>query len=168
MLVAWSGVVVCTGFVLVGILLLMSGIREWYIGSASVKWPITQGEITRVQIVKGFTGSRQSGIALAVNEREISVRYTVNGAEYASDFKIPADSPQMPPAIHPSAGFSSKTNLERITLYYDPENPREAVLHPGDQGTAVYGIAFGGMATFIGSMFIFALASWLYKPAAKR
>jgi hypothetical protein len=100
-------------------------------------------------------------------EREISVPYSVKGAEYTTDFKIPADAPNKPLADHAYVGFSSKTNIERITIYYDPENPREAVLHPGDQGTAMYGIAFGGLASVIGSMLIFALASWLYKPAAQ-
>ena len=62
--------------------------------------------------------------------------------------------------------FSSATSTERITLYYDPDNPRVAVLHPGDETAAVYGMTFGGMLAAIFSMLIFMLAPKLFKPLA--
>ncbi len=52
--VAWAGVVACSGFLVTGILLLVGGIREWQIESASVNWPTTQAEITRSEVVKAF------------------------------------------------------------------------------------------------------------------
>lgn len=165
--IAWAGVVVCCGFVVVGILLLVGGIREWQIQSASVNWPALQAEIIQSEVVKRFYSPPRREITSTRFEREISVRYSVNGAEYSTDFKIPVDTPNAPPANHPYVGFSSKTNIERVTLYYDPKNPREAVLHPGDQGTAVYGIASGGTFAVLFSMAIFVIASALSNPAAR-
>ncbi len=161
---AWTGVVLCSGFLVVGILLFIGGIREWQIGSASINWPATQAEITHTQMVKGFLAPRRGGITFAENEREISVRYTANGADYTTDFRLPSDASNSSIPNPPHRGFSTANNIEQMTLYYNPENPREVVIHPGDQTTAVYGIAFGGTATVVCSMFIFALASWLSKP----
>jgi hypothetical protein len=52
-------------------------------------------------------------------------------------------------------------------VYYNPENPREVVLHPGDQAAAVYGVMLGGTLTVLFSMAFFVLASWLSKPSVK-
>jgi hypothetical protein len=162
--VAWAGVVACTGFLATGILLLVGGIREWRIESASVSWPTTQAEITHSEVIKAFPVPRRGAIALAEYRREISVRYAVNGTEYTTDFKLPSGASNTP---NPSQrGFSRATNTEYITLYYNPENPREVVLHPGDQAAAVYGMTLGGTLTVLFSMFVFALGSWLSKPRA--
>jgi len=75
---------------------------------------------------------RRSGFGFAEDVREVSVRYTVNDTEYNTDFKLPAIAKTVPTPNPRSGLFSTRTNAEHITLYYDPENPREVVLHPGD------------------------------------
>ena len=124
---------------------------------------MTQGEVTRAQMVKGFSAPKRSGISFAVYEREISVRYTVNGAEYTSEFRLPADASKAITPNLPHRGFSPAVSTERVTVYYDPKNPREAILHPGDRANAIYGMVFGGTFTLVFSMFIFVLASRLSK-----
>jgi len=147
-------------------LVFIWGIREWQVESASVNWPTTQAEVTRSQVVKRFLAATRNEIAFAVYDREISLRYTVKGVEYITDFKLPGDASNAP-TPNSSYGVSSPaSNIEHMALYYDPENPREAVLHPGDKTTAVRGMAVGGMGTVILSMFIFVLASSLFKPGA--
>ena len=127
---------------------------------------MTQAEITHAQMVSGFLAPRRIGNTLAVYEREISVRYTVNGTEYTTDFKLPAEGSNKLPEKLSRGVMASAPDSEHIIPYYNPENPREVVLHPGNQATAVFGMAFGGTATVVYSMFIFALASWLSKPSA--
>jgi hypothetical protein len=129
------------------------------------KLPALRAEITHSVVVKSLYQLPRREITFAGFEREISVRYTVNGAEYAADFRLPVDGSNTSPGSDPHVGFSSKT--ERITLYYDPENPREAVVYQGDHTAAVYGIGFGSVMTAISSLFILALALWLYRPGAK-
>lgn len=159
--VAWAGVVACTGFLITGILLLFGGIREWRIESASVNWPTTQAEITRSEMVKAFPVPRRSAIALVEYHCEISVRYSVNGTEYTTDFRLPSGASNTP--IPSQRGFSRATNTEYITLYYNPENLREGGLHPGDQAAAVYCMTLGGTLTALFSVAIFTLALWLSK-----
>ena len=122
---------------------------------------MTQGEITGTEMGKKFGWPRRSGMAFAQNGREISVRYTVNGTEYNTEFKLPADAAAMP-TPHPRSGlFSTGTKAECVTFYYDPENPHVVVLHPGDRTVAVFSIGTGSVMTVICSMFIFVLQSGL-------
>jgi hypothetical protein len=150
----------------VGILLLLGGFRQWQIGSASVTWPTAQAEITRAKLVKRFFAPTLDEIAFAVYDREISVRYTVEGVEYTSDFRLPANESNTP-AKNPSRSVTaSARDIEHITLYYDPENPHEVVLHPGDQTAAVRGVVCGAITTAVCSLFVFLLGSWLSRHGA--
>ena len=148
------------------ILVFVWGIREWQIESASVNWPAMQAKVTHSQVVRRFLAATRDEIAFAVYDREISLRYTVNGAEYITDFKLPSNASKTPTPNSSYGVPSSAPNTEHITLYYDPENPREAVLHPGDMAAAVRSMAVGGMGIVILSTFILMLASSLSKPGA--
>jgi hypothetical protein len=158
--------VVCSVFVVVGVLLFMGGIREWRIESASVDWPMLQADITRSEIVKAFPVLRRSSIEFAQDVRKVSIRYVVNGRDYNNDFELPAKATNMS-ARNPGLGLSSSAkNTEHISIYYDPGDPREVVLHPGDKSAAVSGISVGGMLTIIFSMTIFMLVLKLFRPHA--
>jgi hypothetical protein len=164
---AWAGVVVCAAFLVGGILLLLGGIREWQIESASVNWPMTQATITHAQTVKGSTGPRRGGYALAIYRRELSVRYTVESIEYTYDFILPAEGSSTL-AVDPSRGAMAPTaDRDHVTLYYNPENPHEVVLHPGDMYAGLNGMILGGTLTVFFSIFTFVVASRLPKPRAK-
>ena len=128
---------------------------------------MVQGEITRSEVVKAFPVPRRSAIALAEYQREVSVRYSINGAEYTTDLKLPGGASNAPTPNPAHRGFSPATKIESITLYYNAQNPREVVLHPGDQAAAVFGMALGGMLTVLSSMSILVMASKLPRPGAK-
>src|SRR5208283_393507 len=112
--VAWAGVIACTGLLVTGILLLVGGIREWHIESASVNWPMTQAEITRSEEVRAFPVPRRRAIAFARYEREVSVRYSLNGVEYTANFKLPDGALKIPTPNPPQSGFSHAANIEYI------------------------------------------------------
>src|ERR1035438_3489108 len=152
--VTWAGVIICAGFVAVGALLFIGGIREWQIESASVNWPVAAPEITRAVIAKDFSLPPRSGTAYAESVRQVSVRYAANSNEYSAEFKLPASITSVPAPTLRHGFFSNATSTERITVYYNPDNPREVVLHPGDETAAIYGITFGGMLAAIFSMLI--------------
>jgi hypothetical protein len=126
---------------------------------------MAQAEITRSEVVKAFPFPRRSAIALAEYQREVSARYSINDAEYTTDFKLPIGASNTPNPSH--RGFSPARNIESITLYDNPENPREVVLHPGDQAAAVYGMTLGGTLTVPFSMLVFVMAFKLPRPGGK-
>jgi hypothetical protein len=157
---------VCAWFVIIGVLLLVGGIREWQIESASVNWPSTQAEITHSEVARDIAPPTRFGIGFALNMRQISVSYQVNGARYTADFKISADTVSTSPRNPAHDMFSSPAKVEHLTVYYDPENPRMVVLYPGDQSIALRGVIGGSMAIIIPSMFILLLGSLLSKSVA--
>jgi hypothetical protein len=152
--------------VAIGVLLFIGGIREWKIESASANWPVAEAGITRSEIVRDFSLPPRSGTAFAESVRQVSVRYAANSKEYFAEFKLPASVTSAPTPAPRHGFFSIPTSTERVTVYYNPDNPREVVLHPGDETAAIYGITFGGILAAIFSMLIFVLAPKLFKPHA--
>ncbi len=160
--VAWAGVVACFGFLVISILIFIGGIQEWRISSASVNWPTVQAEITRIVQAKTFPQPRRE-ITSAAYERETSVKYTVNGTQYTTDFRLPVGSSNE--AADPrDSEMGSEGHIDRLTVYYNPGNPREVVLYPGNYAVAVRGVAVGGMGTLICSMLVLLLVSKLSTP----
>ncbi len=165
--VAWAGVVVCGALLATAILMLIEGVREWRIGSESMGWPATEGVITQDKLLKTYRREGQWGIWFAVYERDVSVRYTINRINYISNFRLPNETSSAIPS-HPSpAVIASAPNSEHISLFYNPANPSEATIHRGVQLPAIYGVAFGGTASLVLSLFLLVLASWLSRPGVK-
>jgi Protein of unknown function (DUF3592) len=158
--------IACGGFAAVGVLLFIGGIREWQIESASVNWPAAEAEITRAEMVKNFSLPPRSGTAFAESVRQVSVRYAANSKEYTTEFKLPASVISVPTPSPRQGFFSNKTSTERVVVYYNPDNPREVILNPGHETTAIYGMTFGSILAAIFSMLIFVLAPKLFKPLA--
>ena len=137
----------CGAMLAAAILILIGGVREWRIGSASSGWPETEGVITHEKLVKTFRWEGSWRIWSAVYEREVSVRYFVNGTHYSSDFRLPNDSSDAP-VLRSSSGdvIASASNSKCITLFYNPRNPSEVTLHRDVHLPAAYDVVFGGTA----------------------
>ncbi len=105
--------------------------------------------------------------AALVYEREVSVRYAVDGTYYSSDFRLPVDKTAALGGNSPHSSMASVPSSEHLTLFYNPENPGESTIYQGVPQTAVYSVVFGGVATLVLTMFVFVLASWLSKAGVK-
>jgi hypothetical protein len=173
--VAWAGVVACSGFLLTSIVLLADGIREWQVSSASANWPTAQATVERDVPVKQFPPPR-FGIVSVGYEHEISVRYVVSGAEYTTNLRLHRDTAIEQPKDSRRDAMERTMPVEHVVVYYNPQNPREVVLHPGDFLVAGRAIEVGGMTTLLCASVVLLIASrllntqptdWL-TPSAKR
>jgi hypothetical protein len=95
------------------------------------------------------------------------VQYTVNGRDYASDFRLPPEESSASTVNHRHGLKADLLDSRHITLYYNPENPQETTLQPGNQGTGIYVTCFAGTFTAVCSLLVLVLASWLSKDGLK-
>jgi hypothetical protein len=137
---------ILTGAVLV---ILGIGFSIWGHGvmmttMASLKWPITQGNITFSEIKA--TSKIGPGYYYSPDVR---YRYTVNGKDYNGNKVIAADysSSSASRAGKITRQFKKGSN---VNVYYNPENTSEAVLMPGGTLLTYVPFCFGIIATASG------------------
>ena len=121
----------------VGGLITRSALRDARLARGSVNWKTTQGTVLRV---RGHAGSTHRGDEFASPEYE----YTVDGVTHRSrvyDYAgrntvtIAGRRPQLP------------RSGERVTVYYDPDDPKRAVLSTG-------GSSFNALAILLGILLL--------------
>jgi len=146
-------------FALAGIYLVYLGIKNMRKAQASQSWPSVAGQVTGVDV--GESQSTDSD-----GDRHTSyypiVRYTyvVNGQSFAGD-KL---------AFGPRTGSGRYAKAQAmanryaagapVTVYYNPENPEDAVLEKraaGTMTTLIIGIAFLAVTVCLGLPIAFSL-----------
>jgi len=145
----WIGLLV-----LAGLFFLQKAGKDWGRARRSLRWPHVEGvvEETWVRIERDATrdpGDPQQAFYYPC----VRYRYQVNGQTYTGE------------RIHAGAteGWPTRGAAEEVLqpypqgttvrVYYDPRNPAEALLEPGNAGSVWVLLVFGFGA--------FALAAWL-------
>ncbi len=137
-----------------GLLLWRQAWQSWRQAHASRTWPSTQGIIEEAWItISRSSRGPESPFEDKFFYPHLRYRYQVGGQTYQGE-RIAAGSP---------TGLSSRAEAEavlapypvgrRVTVYYNPRNPAEAVLEPGRAESL-------GMLLLGGLLFL-ALAAWL-------
>ena len=149
-----------------GILLVISGLRDWRRSSASADWPSIEAEITSSKLVKRFipSGTASSGGVRYV--REISFRYSVGGREYTSDSTLPV---KAAPPVNADPSWEPNSSMDsgqRLTVRYDPLDPRSVVVYPEQAPAAPVAILAGAVLAILCSLFVLVLRPWLGKAGS--
>ncbi len=137
-------------FVAVGVVMLVIGVTGLRRAMASTEWPTTQGEVLTSEVERVRHRHHDRGPSTTFHAR-ISYGYSVGGEPYTGDRVGIGD-------------YGSNTNHHarsvvrrypvgsHVTVYYDPDRPRIALLEPGVRASAfaVPGIGaafvlFGGL-----------------------
>jgi hypothetical protein len=127
---------------LAGVGICLFGAYRWQQFNAMAAWPSTQGKVLRSQL------RASDGLKSA----DVEYEYRVIGTRYVS--------------THRSAGISdSDTNAddivtvypvgESVTVFYNPENPQEAMLERGNNVLALALIGAGAVDIMMGIGFFF-------------
>ncbi len=118
------------------------GIYNIYKGYESQNWPTTQGKI----IFSSLTGAKQ----IMGRRAFIRFEYSVAGRRYVG---------RQISYTHIRGNYSSAVEILRrypidktVTIYYDPDNPRDAVLETEISGRIAWLFILSGLAVILGLM----------------
>jgi hypothetical protein len=104
--------------------------------NASINWPSTEGKITKAYLKeiqhtndrddKGWIGRS----TYTDYEVRINYEYEVDGRFYNGD-RIEVTNPSYSTESKAMQALAEYKEGKKVTVYYNPKNPRHSVLHPG-------------------------------------
>jgi len=112
-----------------GVVIFRGGLRILHRAQASVNWPTVQGEIIRSEV----RGDRRNDDSLPW--ADIQFRYVVHGQSYQSNQERFKEGTNM--NIQTVRALVNRHPVgQPATVYYNPDNPQEALLDPGVRGSS--------------------------------
>ncbi len=138
--------VVFLPFILVGLWAIVGAMREAWRGFRSGWWPRTTGTIIRSQIKKEGTGEYEK------ISPDIEFQYSLHGSTFQSTV-IRKGLPN-PLGQDFAEYFTSRYAVgQQVTIAYNPNDPKTAVLEPGLYKHAFGQAARGLLCTNLGALF---------------
>lgn len=130
--------------ILVGLYILGRAFVHLRSGSQRKAWPHTNGEIvtSEVQISRGADGD-------LTYFPVVFYRYKVNLVEYKSNIITASAPPSVGMQGYAEALVKKYQVNNKVDVYYDPDNPQEAVLETGISIAGILLIAIGGIIVFL-------------------
>ncbi|RME88469.1 MAG: DUF3592 domain-containing protein [Anaerolineae bacterium] len=127
----WFGL----GMMLIGIVTLCAGLFTMTKDAGSAEWPATEGTViyaTVEETTRTYYGGKGRRTTRTVYTPRIEYRYTVDGQTYTNT-TIGAETSDIRSGIYAGEYAPGKP----ITVYYNPENPSDAVLVTGVAGSSL-------------------------------
>ncbi|GLQ48449.1 hypothetical protein GCM10007862_35000 [Dyella lipolytica] len=138
-------------FVFIGVAILGYARKMDSKAKESLAWPSTDGEISHSAVLYQTNTSTDSA---QTYKADIAYRYKVNGKSYSSSRISLLDLS--------SSTRSAQNTVDRypdnssVQVYYNPANPAEAVLKPGESSGLTFLYLFGGLFAVAGLLFLIA------------
>lgn len=133
-------------FVIVGAILVFFGARQLLRADASQSWPSVTGVVTISELGKHLGNDRDDSTTYSA---DISYDYIVNDRDYVNGTVAFGSVQTSDPSL-------ARLVLKRypvgqpVTVYYNPANPRDAVLEPGLHGATWFLPIFGALFLVVG------------------
>lgn len=131
-------------FAAIGLFALIRGIVHYRTGKASATWPSVEGQVT-VATVEMHVSTDSDGDTSRYYTPRVVYEYSVSGQQYGSDQVTIGSTWNYPSEARAAAKLKYQTG-QRVIVYYNPENPSQAVLESGSTrgawGTLLIGIVF--------------------------
>lgn len=140
-------------FVLIGVAILSYARKLDAKAKESLSWPSTDGEISHSAVLYQTDTNPSTGNS-PTYKADVAYRYKVNGRDYSSSRISLADLA--------STTRSAQNTVDRypdnssVQVYYNPANPAEAVLEPGETSGLTFLYAVGGLFAVAGVLFLIA------------
>ena len=151
---------------LIGLASLYKGFTTLTRGAGSSDWPTTQGVIVSSEI-QSISRTREStrrqrkkfGVRrvkrYTVYRPLVTYRYTVNGQTYTQRNLDVNGSSEYRKQSSAEAILEKYPVGQEVTVYYDPDNPRDALLEPGeDRGSVLLFFVVGMFMLGVAGMII--------------
>ena len=143
------GIVCGLIFGVAGLFLLILGFRQFRTSKASVDWPSVEGQVS-IATVEMKVESGDNGTSRKYSPRVV-YNYSVAGQQYTSDQVVIGARAWYPSQIKAETKLMYQSG-QQVTVYYDPENPDQAVLEAGATRGAWGTLAIGIVFTILGTV----------------
>ncbi|HKS94730.1 MAG TPA: DUF3592 domain-containing protein, partial [Terriglobia bacterium] len=159
-----GGIVLCALVFVAGIVLVVTGFRDWKRVKASVNWPTTKAEVIDSRLARSISSPTRFSAVWQHYTLELELHYTVNGADYTSETELPVVAPS-PAEADPTRGLMAFVAPgKQFTIHYDPANPTTIIVVRGGARRAWLAMGTGVLLAFIFLFSIWVLRSKLVKP----
>jgi hypothetical protein len=147
-------------FLALGLYWLFPAFKLVQTALSSIRWPSVEGHVVSTAIhTEHYTDTEFSSDTRKNHGRRLDydyyrpiIRYTyqVGGAHYTSSQRAPGD-PQQYPEIKQARDILKKFRADQpIKVYYDPKDPKDAVLEPGSLGPSMRKLGTSFVMLFLG------------------
>lgn len=149
--------------IVVGIAAFLQFFMQRAQANASLRWPSTTGKITLADVVMDqrrdddHDGNRDRTVT--VYRPDVRYAYTVGGREFdgsAWKWGWIAFYPDEPSAWKAIAKYATGA---RVSVFYDPAAPENAILEPGDRSGSWGSVVFGAMFVIGGGLMFWVFAT---------
>ena len=139
-----SSIILTIAMIAGGIFLIVWGSNELKDAYKSRSWPSTQGKITSSYIKKQVNKKSSPNRTTTSFSAKVRFRYTVGGTTYSGDRICFGGTYSGGKRSLAKKVADSYLKGKKVTVYYDPENPKEAVLKTGFRWTT-FMVFIGGL-----------------------
>ncbi len=136
--------------VLAGLGMVLYGIRGRQKAQAAMQWLTTEGKGLSVKIARRVSRSKYSSSVYYVPQLEYE--YAVRGQHYSSH-RITFGTPSFKSESDCKSYLENHFEGKPLTVHYDPKQPKNAVLLPGEAPNTM-GFIIGGAMIFLFSLVV--------------
>lgn len=137
-------------FVAVGVVMLVIGVTGLRRAVASTEWPTTQGEILSSEVERVRRDDHDRGPSTTFHAR-IRYGYSVGGEPYTGD-RVGIGDYGTNTNHHARSVVRRYPVGSHVTVYYDPDRPRIALLEPGVRASAFIVPGIGAAFVLFGGL----------------
>jgi hypothetical protein len=144
------GIILGAVFLVVGVLMIARGLGGWYLSLASSAWPSTSGTVivSDVQANSAAKGGEFYRV-------RVEYRYEVGGNEFVGNCLFFGDWVEVPMSFMARRYTDRYRQGSKITVFYDPRKPWNAVVEPGVHGLILYGCLGGFVFALFGFLVVY-------------
>ena len=153
-------------FVGVGLILLAVGGYQMYRGRQSTQWPTVTGVITVSELGKHVDRDTDTGSSSTTYSADISYDYVVDDVAYVNG-NVYFGSMQSSDPSTARMVLNRYPVEKRVTVYYNPARPQQAVLEPGIALVAWILPALGLIFATVGGGFTWVVLRMLKNPDSR-
>jgi Protein of unknown function (DUF3592) len=144
----------CSCFVILGLLMLAKVGMETLSAGAAAQWPTTLGTVVSVQVDELEYGNSVSWFP------RVGYRYSVHGRSMLSTQLTPGPQPHWRDRADAERFLERYLNRTGVVVYFNPDNPADAVLEPSHSGRTEPMVGLGVVLVALG-FWCLALYDWL-------
>lgn len=123
------GVIFGLLFTGIGLFMLVRGLVQFRTCKASSDWPSTEGQVVLATVDVSVSTDDEGGTSRSYAPRVVYT-YSFIGQQYTSDQVVIGSSWKYPTRARAEAKLAYRSG-QQVTVYYNPDNPAQAVLEPG-------------------------------------
>ena len=146
--------------------LLMPGVREFNLARASQRWPSVPGKVISTNVIyQAPMNTDMDSSSRASYRPVIEYAYAVNGVSYRANHRVFGDESVVYGTFSRAKAIVDDYPPERgVQVYYDPEDPKNAVLEPGKIDNVVMALVAGVVCLALGLLLAWASIAYVVAP----